>query len=68
MVVHHVKVDQVAACGLNGAHFFTQAGKVSGQNTGGQTQDGGGAHGVLLSVKFEILEGNAVQRENSACH
>jgi hypothetical protein len=61
MVVHHVEVHQVATSGLNGAHFFAQTGKVSRQDAGGQTQNGGSAH-EGLSVKFEILEGNAVQR------
>jgi hypothetical protein len=35
MIVHHVEMNHVCACGDDGADFFTQFGEVGGQDGGG---------------------------------
>ena len=53
MVVHHVVVNPVGASGYDVAHFFAQAGKVGGQQRGGNAV---GGHVFIVAFCAPVVE------------
>ena len=52
MVVHHVVVNPVGASGNDVAHFFAQAGKIGGQEGGGNAV---GGHERIVAFCGQVL-------------
>ena len=53
MVVHHVVVNPVGASGYDVAHFFAQAGKIGGQQRGGNAV---GGHVFIVAFCAPVVE------------